>query len=297
MANSKSRGKRRLFKQNTIAVVYDFDGTLVPKPMQEYTILPNLNVKSKTFWKKVKTETLKYQADQIVTYMRLLLDEVEVNKAHITRDTLRQQAKKIEYFPGVEDWFDRINDYVKEKSKRIVKIRHYIISAGLKEILEGISIKKHFHRMYACEYFFDHHNIPKFPTVVINDTTKTQYLFRINKGREKVTDPINEYMPEENRPIPFENIIYIGDGLTDVPCMTLTKKGGGHAVAVYTPNSPKGLSVCKELAKANRIDFFAPADYSSGKKLEVRIKLMIDVIMSKILFEKEKFAFQQQLDS
>jgi len=295
MPNKSGKPKRRLFKQNIVAMVYDFDGTLAPKPMQEYTILPKLGVASKAFWKKVKDETIKYQADQIVTYMRLLLDEVEANRAHITRDTLREQAKGIKYFPGVESWFDRINKYVKEKSDGKVKIRHYIISAGLKEILEGISIKKHFHRMYACEYFFDHHKIPKFPTVVINDTTKTQFLFRINKGKEKITETINEYMPEKNRPIPFENIVYIGDGLTDVPCMTLTKRGGGHAIAVYTPNSNKGVTVCKKLSKANRIDFFAPADYSEGKKLEVRMKLTMDVIIAKIMFAKEKFSFQHEL--
>lgn len=295
MPNKSEKPKRRRFKQNIIAVVYDFDGTLVPKPMQEYTVLPDMGVASKAFWKKVRDETKKYQADQIVTYMRLLLDEVEAKRAHITRDSLRALAKGIEYFPGVDTWFDRINQYVKTKSKGKVKVRHYIISAGLKEILEGISIKKCFHRIYACEYFFDHHKLPKFPTVVINDTTKTQFLFRINKGREKITESINEYMPEEIRPIPFDNIVYIGDGLTDVPCMTLTKKGGGHAIAVYTPNSPKGLSVCKKLAKGNRIDFYAPADYSEGKKIEIRMKLSMDLIIAKIMFAKERFSFQHEM--
>ncbi len=295
MPAKSNKPERRVFKQNTVAVVYDFDGTLVPKPMQEYTILPNLGIAGQAFWDKVNEETKKYEADKIVTYMRLLLEEVEANRAHITRDTLREQAQGIEYFPGVDTWFDRINKYINEKSKGKVKVKHYIISAGLKEILEGISIKKYFHRMYACEYFFDHHDLPKFPTVVINDTTKTQFLFRINKGRERITETINEYMPEEDRPIPFENIVYIGDGLTDVPCMTLTKKGGGHAIAVYTPNSPKGKTVCKKLADSERIDFFVPADYREGKKLEVRMKLIMDVVIAKIMFAKEKFSFQSEL--
>jgi 2-hydroxy-3-keto-5-methylthiopentenyl-1-phosphate phosphatase len=286
---------QRKFKQNTLAIVYDFDGTLTPKPMQEYTVFTELNVSAKKFWDEVRQEAKRLEACQILTYMRILLEKMEINRAHLTRKKLRNLAKDIEYFPGVETWFNRINEYVKQQSSGSVKIRHYIISAGLKEILNGIKIKRFFHRIYASEYFFDHHEVAKFPTTVINDTIKTQYLFRINKGRENMSESINEYMPEQNRPIPFSNILYIGDGLTDVPCMTVTKNNGGHSIAVYQPSSTKSLSICKELAKAKRIDYYASGDYSEGKKLERRVKVVLNLIISKIALEREKHIFQNEL--
>jgi hypothetical protein len=209
---------------------------------------------------------------------------------------LRDLAKGIRYFPGVETWFDRINRHVRETSAGKIKIKHYIISAGLKEILEGIKIRKHFERMYASEYYFDHHDAARFPTVVINDTSKTQYIFRINKGIEDINQSINDYMPECERPIPFENMLYIGDGLTDVPCMTVTKTNGGFALAVYKPRNPESLAVCRKLARAKRIDYFAPADYQAGKTLERRVKLILDVIMARIMFHREQFTFQRGID-
>src|SRR5690606_28152778 len=136
------------------------------------------------------------------------------NKAHLSREALRDLAAGIKYYPGVESWFERVNAYVSDKSGGTVQTRHYIVSAGLSEILEGISIKHHFTRIYASQYYFDHHEAARFPTIVINDTAKTQYLFRINKGREQALETINEYMPEDARPIPFQHMLYIGDGLT-----------------------------------------------------------------------------------
>ena len=284
------------FKQNIIALVYDFDGTLSPQPMQEYTVLPELGINANDFWLECKKEAKKYNADGMLTYMRLLIEKIEEKHSHLDRSGLRGLAKDIEYFPGVETWFDRINHHVREKSGGKIKVRHYIISAGLKEILEGIKIRRHFAKMYASEYYFDHHDAARFPTVVINDTSKTQYLFRINKGIEDINQSINEYMPESERPIPFSNMIYIGDGLTDVPCMTVTKNNGGYALAVHKPNSPESASICRELAKANRIDYFAPANYKKGKKLEKRVKLILDLIIAKIMFQKEQFAFRRDME-
>ncbi|MFQ5962880.1 MAG: HAD family hydrolase [Candidatus Scalinduaceae bacterium] len=293
----KSKKTRRSFGQNVIAVVYDFDGTLTPLPMQEYTMLPELQLSSKKFWEEVKKETKKTKADGMLTYMRLLIEKIEEKRTHLDKNKLQSLAKNINYYPGVKTWFDRINDYVKEKSNDKVKIKHYIISSGLKEILEGIDIKKNFERMYASEYFFDHHHVAKFPTIVINDTSKTQFLFRINKGIEDVTKSINEYMPESERAIPFSNMIYIGDGLTDVPSMTVVKMNSGFAIAVYKPNSPKSLNVCKKLVKAKRINYFAPANYGPSKKLEKRMFLILDIIISKILFEKERFLFRSEVEN
>jgi len=289
--------QRQTFKQNTIALVYDFDGTLSPQPMQEYTVLPELGEDSGKFWKDCTKEAKKYKADGMLTYMRLLIEKMEANHTHLDKKALRKLAKDIKYFPGVETWFDRINEHVRQKSNGKVKVKHYIISAGLNEILDGIKIRKHFEKMFASEYYFDHHDAAKFPTIVINDTSKTQYLFRINKGIEDINKSINDYMPETIRPIPFSSMIYIGDGLTDVPCMTVTKNNGGFAIAVYKPNSPKSVSVCRDLARGNRIDYFAPANYEKGKKLEKRVKLLLDLIVAKTMFEKEKFSFQREVNS
>lgn len=285
---------RQTFKQNTIALIYDFDGTLSPQPMQEYTVLPELGEDSGAFWKECTKEAKQQKADGMLTYMRLLIEKMEANHTHLDKKALRNLAKSIKYFPGVETWFDRVNEHVKQQSNGKIKVKHYIVSAGLKEILDGIKIRKHFDEMFASEYYFDHHDAAKFPTIVINDTSKTQYLFRINKGIVNINKSINDYMPESERPIPFANMIYIGDGLTDVPCMTVTKNNGGFAIAVHKPNSHESLGVCRELAHGNRIDYFAPANYEKGKKLEKRVKFIIDMIVARIVFEKEKFSFQRE---
>jgi len=286
---------RKTFKQNTIALVYDFDGTLCPQPMQEYTVLPELGLTPSAFWEECQCEARKHKADAMLTYMRLLIEKIEARHTHLNKKKLRELAKGIRYFPGVETWFERINRHVKTVSAGRVKVKHYIISAGLKEILEGVAIRRHFAQMYASEYYFDHHDAARFPTVVINDTSKTQYIFRINKGIEDMTHSINEYMPEGERPIPFENMLYIGDGLTDVPCMTVTKNNGGFAVAVHKPRNPESLEVCRKLARANRIDYYAPADYRPGKTLERRVKLILDVIIARIMFHKEQFSFRRDI--
>jgi phosphoserine phosphatase len=279
------------YHRNILAIVYDFDGTLTPQPMQEYTVLPQLGISGEAFWAEVNAEVQRTGGDSILTYMRLLVEKIEANKKHLSRDILRDLAAGIRYYPGVDSWFERINTYVTEKSAGSVETRHYIVSAGLSEILEGISIKRHFTRIYASQYYFDHHEAARFPTIVINDTAKTQYLFRINKGREETRDTINEYMPETARPIPFQHMLYVGDGLTDVPCMTVVKNYGGFAVAVHHPRSADAIKVCRELVDANRIDFYAPADYGAGRKLERRVHKILDLVIARILFEQERHEF------
>jgi 2-hydroxy-3-keto-5-methylthiopentenyl-1-phosphate phosphatase len=280
---------RRTFSQNIIAVVYDFDGTLSPQPMQEYTVLPSLGIDAQTFWDEVAKEAKETDSEGMLVYMRLLLEKTEERKAHIGKNDLAKLAVGIKYFPGVESWFTRINDFVKKESGGKTKIRHYVISAGMKEILEGVSIRKYFFNVFASEYHFNHHGVATFPKQLITDTSKTQFLFRINKGKEKLSESINQHTPEYKRPIPFSNIIYIGDGLTDVPSMTVTKQLGGYAVAVHKKQSTKGVQVCKELLAANRVDFIAPADYSVSKILETRMHLLLKSVISKINYERELF--------
>ena len=277
------------FKHNIIAIVYDFDGTLTPQPMQEYTILPKIGIKDgAAFWKEVTDESIRTKGEGIVTYMRLMLEKSNAKHYPVTSDALRKLAKKISYFPGVKNYFERINDYIKT-FKSDVELRHYIISAGLKEIIAGTSLSEYFYKVFASEYYYNEYGAATFPNVIVNDTLKTQFIFRINKGKEELHENINLHMPTHLRAIPFKNILYIGDGLTDVPCMTVIQKNGGYAIAVYKSSDSKGRNICKELLKAERVNFIAQADYRSGSELDSLVKLLLGQIVSGIRYERESF--------
>jgi hypothetical protein len=277
------------FFQNTIALVYDFDGTLSPQPMQEYTVLPKIGVEPAQFWSMVNREARETESDPMLVYMRHILEALEREKVDVKREDFAAMARAIEYFPGVTSWFGRMNAYVKRRSKSRVTLQHYLISAGQKEILDGVPIRKHFKRIYASEYHFNHHGVATFPKFLVTDTLKTQFLFRINKGLEAVTESINEHMPEADRAIPFQNMIYVGDGMTDVPSMTVTKKNGGHTVAVYDPKGDKGRATGVKLLDAGRVDFVAEADYRPGSKLSRRVELLLDAIVADIAYRREAF--------
>jgi len=295
MAKNK-KSSAPVFNRNTIAMVYDFDGTLSPQPMQEYTVLPKLGMDAKEFWHRVDEEKERDQAESMLVYMRHLLEEAERKRIHIGRDDFTAMASLIKYFDGVETWFDRINAFVCRSGKGKVKLKHYLISAGLKEILEGSPLHRYFSRIYASEYHYNHHGVATFPKILITDTTKTQYLFRINKGREQQTDSINEHMPEHERPIPFSNILYIGDGDTDVPSMAVTRQNGGNAVAVYKPDSESSLRICRELLRARRADLIAPADYRHNGILEKRVRLLLTSLIANISCEQERFLCRREND-
>lgn len=270
-------------KQDCIAIIYDFDGTLTPKTMQEYTLLPRLGIKSKNFWEDIVQETKKTGAETMMVYMRHLLDCATEKKLSISKSEFLKMSKDIEYYDGVTTWFNKINKYVQNKSNSKIRVHHYIISAGHLEILEGISIKKYIKKIFASEYYFNKKNIAVFPKIVVTDTTKTQYLFRINKGKENLADSINEHMEETKRPIPFDNMIYIGDGLTDVPSMALIKKEGGHSIAVYQNNRTQ-IKISESLLRANRVDFIAPADYSEKSILYENMQYLLDYVIAKIKY-------------
>ena len=282
------------FFQSTIAVVYDFDGTLSPQPMQEYTVLPKIGVKPKEFWARVNRDARATESDMMLVYMRHIIEALELGRIDVKREDFAAMASRIKYFPGVATWFGRMNTYVRRRSRGQVKLQHYLISAGQKEILDGVSIRKHFKRIYASEYHFNHHGVATFPKLLVTDTMKTQFLFRINKGREGVTESINEHMPEAERPIPFQNMIYVGDGMTDVPSMALTKKSGGHTVAVYNPRGKRGRATCVKLLDAGRADFIAEADYRKASKLSRRVELLLDAIIADVAYRREAFACMRE---
>jgi len=265
------------FAQNTIALVYDFDGTLSPQPMQEYTVLPKIGVEPGEFWAMVNREARETESDPMLVYMRHILEALERVRVDVKREDFAAMARAIEYFPGVTTWFTRMNAYVRRRSRGQAKLVHYLISAGQKEILDGVSIRKHFRRIYASEYHFNHHGVATFPKILVTDTMKTQFLFRINKGLESLNESINEHLPESQRAIPFQNIIYVGDGMTDVPSMAVTKKNGGQR------------ATCEKLLHAGRADFLAEADYRKSSKLSRRVELLLDAIVADIAYRREAF--------
>lgn len=272
-------------QQNTIALIYDFDGTLSPRNMQEYAFLPKIKINPKTFWQEVEKLSIEREAEPLITYMHLMYQKAQEKGVHILRDDLVAQGRDVEFCPGVEKWFAMINAYVKKQTKGSVEVRHYLISSGLKEIIEGTKIYKHFHNVFASEYFFDAYQLP-YPKRVITDTSKTQYLFRINKGVEDVNKSINSHMPEDQRPIPFSQMIYFGDGETDVPSMAVTRQNKGCAIAVYPEH--KSAKICKDLFQVGRVDFYAQADYTKGSTLHKQTCLLIDRILCDIKVRDEK---------
>lgn len=290
--------KRQHFIQDTIALIYDFDGTLSPQPMQEYTVLPKIGIGASEFWAEVDSQSVKHGEESMLTYMRVLLEKANKADIHIGREEFKSLGKDVKYFPGVESWFDRMNQFVHDHGGGRIKVKHYVISAGLKEILEGVSIRKAFENIYASEYHYDHHKCATFPKLLITDTTKTQFLFRINKGKEDLRESINSHMPLDERPVPFGNIIYIGDGETDVPSMTVTREYGGNAIAVFkegrTARQKNTKQICKRLLNAGRVNFIAPADYSEGSTLERRTHLLLRSIIARIEYERELFACRRE---
>jgi hypothetical protein len=272
------------FDKKTIALVYDFDGTLSPKPMQEYTFLPKIGEDPAAFWAECNRIAREQQADPLITYMHLMYKKAKAKGVRIDREELVDLGRNVELFEGVTAWFDEIESYVKLRAETEVTLRHYMISSGLKEIIEGTSIFPRFHNVFASEYFFEAYDLP-YPKRVITDTGKTQYLFRINKGIEDLGQSINHHMPESERPIPFSNMIYFGDGDTDVPSMALMRKSGGHAIAVHPAGKSK--TKCIDLFKAGRIDYFAAADYTRGSELFRRTCLLLDRILADIRVQEE----------
>lgn len=259
-----------------LALIYDFDKTLSPKDMQEFHLLQRLGYKDpEDFWRKCNELSQKTNMDGILAYMYNIAKE----DPSITRDVLKREGSYIKYFKGVESWFERVNTYAKDKD---IEAEHYIISSGLKEIIMGTTIAKAFKKVYACSYYYDNEGKVLWPARVVNYTTKTQYLFRINKGVLDETNDIdlNRSTPDEDKYIPYCRMIYFGDGLTDVPSMKVVTGFGGVSIAVYGQNTKDktAQNLAKELYEHKRATFMAKADYSEGSKIEKIVFAIIDKI-------------------
>lgn len=266
-------------KHPVVAIAYDFDGTLSPGNMQEHSFLPNIGMKAREFWKLAERLSKEHEADSVLTYMNLMLEKARQAEVPVRWQDFKNHGTSIKLFSGVSKWFSHINNYGKELG---LKIEHYIISSGLREMIEGTSIAGEFERIYASSFKYDANEVAEWPALAINFTTKTQYLFRINKGALDVFDEkrINEYVEMENRPVPFNRMIFIGDGNTDIPCFSLVKSLGGHSIAVYKPKTKGAKEKAAKLVEEGRVNFIVPADYSKGSNIMEVVKAILDKIAS-----------------
>lgn len=264
-------------KKPTVALIYDFDGTLSPGNMQEYDFIPAVGKSNKEFWHEANSLAEEQDADGILTYMAKMIQEAKATNLSLRREAFRESGRRIQLYEGVKEWFARINAYGQERGLNVV---HYINSSGLTEIIEGTEIAHEFSKIYACKFLYDVDGIAYWPGVAVNYTNKTQFIFKINKGVESVYDStlVNRYIEEKQRPVPFQNMIYVGDGTTDIPCMRLVKNFGGHSIAVYNPQDKGARKDMAALIRDNRVNHVCSADYRDGAEIDMVVKAIIDKI-------------------
>lgn len=272
-------------KHLEVAIAYDFDGTLAPGNMQEYDFIPKLGMKNGDFWKKATELARECDGDPILAYLNLMLSEAHARRVPIRRQDFVDYGRGVQLFPGVADWFERIDAYGKPLG---LAVKHYIVSSGIREMVQGSPIAKKFERVFASAFAYDQNDVAYAPALALNYTTKTQYLFRINKGTLDVWDNsvINAYVPQGQRPVPFDRMIYLGDGETDVPCMRLVKDQGGHSIAVYKPRKKGGKEVADRLLDEGRVNFVAPADYSPDKDIDKQVNAILDRIAADVRMDQ-----------
>lgn len=258
-----------------IAIMYDFDKTLCTRDMQEYDLIPKLDMSASDFWAEANDFGRAQKMDGILAYMYTCVKRCREKGVSLKRESFVQSGKNVELYKGVETWFDRINAFGKEQGARI---EHYVISSGMKEIIEGTAIADKFTEIFACEFYYDEDGNAAWPKTAVNYTNKTQFVYRINKGVLDVSNDVdlNRSMPDDSKRIPFTNMIYIGDGLSDVPCMKMMKAYSGQAIAVYQEDSK---SKVEELLIKDRVDFIFPADYSQDGELDKTVRNIIKKIV------------------
>lgn len=260
------------------ALIYDFDGTLARGNMQEVTFIPSIGMDVGDFWGEADRLTRAADGDNILMYMQLMLQRARQEKEPITRKLLAEHGEDVKLFDGLKNdltgpgWFDRINAFGERYG---LDIDHYIVSAGLEEMIAGCPIYDAFTHVFASKFVYDDEGVAIWPAVGVNYTTKTQYLFRINKGvlNHYEHEKINKFMADEDRPVPFERMIFLGDGDTDIPTMKMMHSKGGYSIAVYDPrNSERDQRKLYNLISEDRVNFVAAADYREGTALDLIVK-------------------------
>lgn len=264
-------------KRPTVALIYDFDGTLSPGNMQEFGFIQAIGKTPDEFWRQSNQVPEGQEVSSILSYMKLMIDEARAKGISLTRDSFVSFGKHIELYDGVKEWFSLINDYGRRHG---VKVEHYINSSGQTELIEGTSIAKEFKKIFACSFWYDESGVAVWPAVAVDYTGKTQFLFKIAKGIMDISDntKVNESQKEDDKPIPFSHMIYLGDGTTDVPCMKIVKMFGGNSIAVYSPENQKQYDTARKLLKQDRVNFICQADYRVGGQMYEVVTTIIDKI-------------------
>ncbi len=280
--------RRQKEKNPVLAICYDFDKTLSPDDMQAQGYIQSLGYDIDEFWRESNDMARANDMDSNLAYMYKMIQEAE-GKLVLNKESLEEYGRRVKLFQGVDTWFERIRKYGKEHQ---VIVEHYIISSGLKEMIEGTAIARSgaFEKIYASSFYFDEQGAAKWPAQVINYTSKTQFLFRIEKGVLDINDPgVNDYFPPEEMRVPFRNMVYIGDSDTDIPCMKLVNTYGGHSIGVYNPHTMDKRKVIK-MMQDRRIRYFVPADYTPGGELDRLVKEIIEKTAAYEKLENRHFA-------
>jgi hypothetical protein len=275
--------------QNIIAIVYDYDQTLSPSYMQDEVVFPAFGINSASFWRRCSELVRNDGYDSELAYMKVLLDTLGMDRPK--NSELRALGDKLRFYKGLPEMFEQFASglLTEEHMSHGIVVEHYIISSGIKVLIEGSHLAPFVRAIFGCEFAEDEQGRITFPKRVISHTQKTQYLFRINKGLLEMSQDVNDHMDPEIRPIPFPNMIYIGDGPTDVPCFTVMRKNGGEAIAVYNPDDPAraGFKKCFQLsAHADRVKHIAPADYRQGTHLRMLLEQMVEETANRIVAER-----------
>jgi hypothetical protein len=276
--------------QNTIAIVFDYDQTLSPSYMQDDVVFPAFGINAEKFWKRCADLVQSEGYDHELAYMKCILDYLSMDRP--TNEQLKQLGAKMKLYKGLPEMFEEFKlDLLEEHHlAAAIRVDHFVVSSGLKILIEGSRIRPYLREVFGCEYAEDSQGRISFPKRVISHTQKTQYLFRINKGLLDMSQDVNDHMPDEIRPVPFRNMIYIGDGPTDVPCFAIMRKNGGNAIAVYNPDDPSRSSFkkCYDLSThADRVRHIAPSDYRRGGHLRLLLEEMVREIADRILSERK----------
>ena len=251
-----------------IAFLYDFDKTLCTTDMEDYAFIPSLGYTPAEFWGRANAFGWENRMDGLLAYMYTMIQECAAQNIKLDRAFLNHCGESIQLFPGVREWFARINAFGESLG---VQVEHYVISSGLREIIEGSGIAHEFKQIYACEFYYNETGDACWPKLDVNFTNKTQFVYRINKGILDVSrdKELNDSMPDDSKRIPFTNMIYMGDGLSDVPCMKMMRAYGGQAIAVYQASNRQGV---EKLLADGRVDFIFPADYRADTELDRTVR-------------------------
>ncbi len=272
--------------QNTIALVYDYDQTLSPTYMQEEALFPVFGINSEAFWKKCGVLVKEQGYDNELAYMKVMLDYLEMDRP--TNADLKKLGEKLTFYKGLPEMFEEFKSglLTAEHETYGITVEHYIVSSGLKALIDGSKLAPYMRTIFGCEFAEDSDGRITFPRRVISHTQKTQFLFRINKGMLDMNEDVNDHMAPELRPVPFTNMIYIGDGPTDVPCFTVMSKNGGKGIAVYNAEDPTRTSFkkCYQLSThADRVKNIAPSDFRPGSHLRLLIEEMVQEVADNIV--------------